>query len=87
MLNLLILLLILINIALCSYGLYKKVNESYMDGSDYAKELMNQFKESQKSEGYELDSDRLVNKFSGEGETYEDTQDIVKSNLSNLYGQ
>lgn len=87
MLNLLILLLILVNIGLCCYGVYMKVNETYMNGEDYGKELMNKFKESQQSEGYELDSDRLVNKFSGEGETYQDSQDIVKSNLSNLYDQ
>jgi hypothetical protein len=89
LLNLLILLLILINIGVCSYGVYKKTSEKYMNGEEghgFKEEVMRQFKESQ-NEGYDIDSSRLINKFSGEGEgeTYEDSQDIVKANLSNLY--
>jgi hypothetical protein len=89
LLNLAILVLIIINISLCSYGIYKKVNESYMngDGPGYKEALMSAFNES-KDEGYEVeDTDRLMNKFSGSGEGYQDGQEDVKQNLSSLYGE
>jgi hypothetical protein len=89
LLNLVILVLILINISLCSYGLYKKVNETYVDGEGpgYKEAVIKQF-EASKSEGYgEIDSDRIMNKFSGSGEGYQDHQESVKQNLSSLYGE
>ena len=87
LLNLVILLLILINLGVCSYGLYKKVNEKYMNGDDYGKELLNKFKESQ-DEGYsDLDEERLSSKFDSEGEGYEDSREAVQANLSDLYGE
>lgn len=89
LLNLVILLLILINLAVCSYGLYKKVNETYyMDGEgdspDYATKMLDAFNK----EGYEdelLNADELKSKFNSEG--YEEDGDTIKANLSNLYGE
>ena len=64
-----------------------KTNETYINGSEYGQELLNQFKKSQKIEGYELEYDRLINKFNSEGSINEDAQDTVKRNLSDLYGE
>jgi hypothetical protein len=92
LLNLLILVLILINLGLCSYGLYNKTtSEKYEDpeGPGYKEAIMKQFEES-KNENYEdqpVNADDLINKFNSEGENYEDTQDTVKQNLSSLYGE
>ena len=90
LLNLLIVVLILINIVLCSFTLYKKTSEKYEEpeGPGYKEAIMKKFEES-KNEGYEEpeDADRLIRKFNSENETYEDTQDVVKKSLSDLYGE
>ena len=90
LLNLLILFLILFNLVLCSYGLYRKVTEKYIDGDEaknYGEDLLKKFKESENEAYEDEDNSRLMNKFSGEGNTegYDDYQDKVQKSLSNLY--
>jgi hypothetical protein len=77
LLNLVILVLIVINISLSSYALYKKVNESYMNG-DY-KSLMDAFKKSTEKEKKEEYSD-----IDG-GEGYQDSRVELQGKLDNMY--